>query len=131
MKKILFFAWLLYVGLSFLPAQERPLEKVELTLKDCLLKALEGNLEIAVQAFEPEISSFNLKQQKDIYWPQMRFGYFNYNYNYLTNWAVQGVNYLNRNNRYSVGLSQKMITGGEIELSLFTESSDTTRALTL
>jgi outer membrane protein TolC len=95
------------------------------------LKALEGNLEIAAQAFEPEISSFTLKQQKDIYWPQMRFGYFNYNYNYLTNWAVQGVNYLNRNNRYSVGLTQKMITGGEIELSLFTESSDTTRALTL
>jgi outer membrane protein TolC len=131
MKKPLFFAWLLFVCLSFILAQERPLEKVELTLKDCLLKALEGNLEIAAQAFEPEISSFTLKQQKDIYWPQMRFGYFNYNYNYLTNWAVQGVNYLNRNNRYSVGLTQKMITGGEIELSLFTESSDTTRALTL
>ena len=131
MKKSLLFAGLISIGLSFLPAQERPLEKVELTLKDCLLKALEGNLEIAVQAFEPEIALFSLRQQKDIYWPQMKLGYFNYNYNYLSNWAVEGVNYLDRTNRYSVGLTQKIITGGTIELSLLTTSSDTTRALTL
>lgn len=131
MKKSLSLAWLPFVWLGFLAAQEPPLEKVELTLRDCLLKALEDNLEIAVQAFEPEISLFSLRQQKDIYWPQLSLGYFNYNYNYLTNWAVQGVNYLNRNNRYSVGLTQKITTGGEIGLSLQTESSDTTRALTL
>lgn len=131
MKKPLLSAGLIFVCLSSLPAQDRPIEKVGLTLKDCLAKALEDNLDIAVQAFDPEIYSFSLRQQKDIYWPQMRLGYFNYNYNYLTNWAVQGVNYLNRNNRYSAGLTQKIFTGGEIELSLFTESSDTTRALTL
>ena len=131
MRKPLLFAGLIFLCLSFLQAQERPVEKVELTLEDCLLKALEDNLDIAAQAFDPDISSFSLRQQKDIYWPQLRLGYFNYNYNYLTNWAVQGANYLDRTYRYNVGLAQKIITGGEIELTLLTSSSDTTRALTL
>jgi outer membrane protein TolC len=131
MKKSLLFAGLVLVFLGFLEGQELPLEKVELTLRDCLLKALEDNLDIAVQSFDPEISSFSLRQQKDKYWPRMQFGYFNYNYNYLTNWAVQGVNYLDKNNRYTVGLTQEIFTGGQIELSLYTSSSNTTRALTL
>ncbi|MGB7295216.1 MAG: TolC family protein [Candidatus Aminicenantales bacterium] len=131
MKKALIIAGLFFFGLSFAGAQVRPVEEIKLTLKDCLLKALEANLDIAVQAIEPEISSFSLKQQKDIYWPQLRLGYFNYNYNYLTNWAVQGVNYLDRTYRYNVGVTQKIFTGGELELSLLTSSSDTTRALTL
>jgi outer membrane protein TolC len=122
---------LIFLGMVFLQAQETPVEKVELTLKDCLLKALESNLDIAVQALDPEISSFSLRHQKDIYWPQLRLGYFNYNYNYLTNWAVQGVNYLDRTYRYNVGVTQKLFTGGEIEISLLTSSSNTTRALTL
>jgi outer membrane protein TolC len=131
MKKPFMIAGLVFLCLSFVQAQERPLEKIELTLQDCLMKALENNLDIAVQAIDPEISSFSLRQQKDIYWPQLRLGYFNYNYNYLTNWAVQGVNYLNKNYQYNVGVTQKIFTGGEIELSLLTSSSDTTRALTL
>lgn len=131
MKKPLLLAGLIFAFLPFLSAQERPLEKVELTLRECLMKALENNLDIAVQALDPEISSFSLRQQKDIYWPELRLGYFNYNYNYLTNWAVQGVNYLDRTYRYNVGLTQKIFTGGEIELSILTSSSDTTRALTL
>jgi len=129
MKKALMIIGVLFVCLDFVQAQ--PAEKIELSLKDCLLKALENNLDIAVQAIEPEISSFSLKQQKDMYWPQLSLGYFNYNYNYLTNWAVQGVNYLDRNRRYDIGVTQKIFTGGEIELRLLTSSSDTTRALTL
>jgi outer membrane protein TolC len=131
MKKPFIIAGLICVCLGFARAQERSPEKIELTLQDCLLKALENNLEIAVQALDPEISSFSLRRQKDIYWPQLRAGYFNYNYNYLTNWAVQGVNYLDRNYRYNVGLSQKIFTGGEFQISLLTSSSNTTRALTL
>ncbi|MFZ2055002.1 MAG: TolC family protein [Candidatus Aminicenantales bacterium] len=131
MRKPLLFAGLVFLCPFFLQAQERPIERVELTLRDCLLKALEENLDIAVQAIEPEISSFSLRQQKDIYWPQLSLGYFNYNYNYLTNWAVQGVNYLDRTYRYNIGVTQKIFTGGELQLSLLTSSSDTTRALTL
>jgi outer membrane protein TolC len=131
MKKSWLSAGLIFLCLTVLQAQERPVEKVGLSLEDCLLKALEDNLDIAVQAFDPEISSFYLKQQKNIYWPQLGLGYFNYNYNYLTNWAVQGVNYLDRSYRYNVALTQKIFTGGEVELSLLTSSSNTTRALTL
>lgn len=79
MKKTCSGMVLIFVCLVFLHAQERAVEKVELTLKDCLLKALDNNLDIAVQAVDPEISSFSLRHEKDIYWPQLRLGYFNYN----------------------------------------------------
>ncbi len=131
MRKLLLFAWLIFVGWGFLQAQEAVPEKVELTLRDCLLKVLENNLDIAVQAYDPEIFSFSVSQKKEIYWPQLSVGYFNYNYNYLSNWAVQGVNYLDRTLRYDIGLRQRILTGGEIRLSLLSSSSDTTRALTL
>ena len=112
MKKLnLILAALVFACLNFVQAQVRPVEKIELTLKDCLMKALERNLDIAVQAVEPEILASALREQKNIYWPELSLGYFNYHYNYLTNWAVKGVNYLDRNRRYDVQVTQKVFTG--------------------
>lgn len=130
MKKCLFiFTVLICFSLTIFPQTKEP-EKIEFSLMDCVLTVLKDNLEIAVQAYDPKIAEFTIKQAQDIYWPKMNFGYFNYNYNYLTNWAVQGTNYVDRTLRYNIGLKQKIVTGGEIEISLLTQSSDTTRALT-
>lgn len=131
MKKTFVSFGIILMCVTFLCSQEKTTETVQLTLKDCIFKALEDNLDIAVQSFDPEISSFSITQQKEKYWPQLSFGYSNFNYNYLTNWAVQGTNYLDRTFRYNVALRQEIITGGQLELSLLSSSSDTTRALTL
>jgi len=130
MKKF-FFIFYVLVGLSLIiyPQSKEP-ERVELSLMDCILTVLKDNLEIAVQAYDPEIAEFTIKQAQDIYWPKLNLGYSNYNYNYLTNWAVQGTNYVDKTLRYNFGVKQKIVTGGEIEVSLLTQSSDTTRALT-
>jgi len=131
MKKYLVI-FVMSICFSFLlfPRTKEP-ENLQLSLMDCILTVLKDNLEIAVLAYDPEIAEFTIKQAQDIYWPKLNFGYSNYNYNYLTNWAVQGTNYVDKTLRYDIGVRQKIITGGEIELSLLTQSSNTTRALTI
>jgi outer membrane protein TolC len=111
--------------------QEKSAETIPLTLKDCILKAMEENLDIAVQAYDPAISEISVTQAKEIYWPQIGIGYTNYNYNRLSNWAVEGSNYTTQNLNYSFSLHQQVFTGGNININLFSASSDTTRALTL
>ncbi len=116
---------------ALLHSQEKPRETVQLTLNDCILKALENNLDIAVQAYDPEISELSLNQTREVYWPRLSFGYDNYNYNRLSNWAVEGSSYVTKNLSYNVSLAQQIFTGGELQLSLSSGSSDTTRALTI
>lgn len=128
-KYLIIFAVLICFSLVLFPRTKEP-EKIELSLMDCVLTVLKDNLEIALQSYEPEIAEFSINQAQDIYWPKFNLGYSNFNYNYLTNWAVQGTNYVDRTLRYNFGVRQKIITGGELEISLLTQSSDTTRALT-
>lgn len=131
MKKTVILFGLIFMFIPSLYSQEKTVETVQLTLKDCILKALEDNLDIAVQAYDPAISDLSVNQAREVYWPQIHFGYDNYNYNSLSNWAVEGTNYTTKNLRYNLSLSQKIFTGGDYQLSVFSRSVDTTRALTL
>jgi len=109
-KSVLVF-WIVFCsGLFVFPAQH--VERIELSLKDCIVRALEDNLSIAVQAFDPEISDYSVRKAKEIYYPQLSFTYDNYYYNRLSNWAVQGTNYQDKYLRYNVGIKQKIMTGG-------------------
>jgi outer membrane protein len=131
MKKPSFLILAVIACVAVLYSKEKPVEAIQLTLKDCILKALEDNLDIAVQAYDPEISGLAVDQAREVYWPRLNFGYDNYSYNRLSNWAVEGTNYTTRDLRYNVSLAQQIFTGGEIQLSLLSTSSDTTRALTI
>lgn len=131
MKKTTVFVVVMFFCFGFLYSQEKTVQPVQLSLEACILKAMEDNLDIAVQAYDPEISDLSINQAKEIYWPQLSFGYLNYHYNYLSNWAVEGTNYITKDLRYNVSIQQQLFTGGDVELSLFSGSIDTTRALTL
>jgi outer membrane protein TolC len=131
MRKTTVFMVMIIFCIGHLYSQEKAMETVRLTLKDCILKAMEDNLDIAVQAYDPAISDLSVNQAKEIYWPQVGFGYTNYNYNRLSVWAVEGTNYTTQNLNYNFSLRQHVFTGGDVELTLYSASSDTTRALTL
>ena len=131
MKRTIFLIGVVIFCFGHLYSQEKAMETVQLTLKDCILKAMEDNLDIAVQAYDPAISDLSVSQAKEIYWPQVGFGYTNYNWNRLSNWAVEGTNYTTQRLNYNFSLNQQVFTGGNVELTLYSESTDTTRALTL
>jgi outer membrane protein TolC len=131
MKKMIVLIVVIFFCFGHVYSQEKASETVQMTLKDCIVKAMEDNLDIAIQAYDPEIADLSITQAREIYWPRLGFGYTNYNYNRLSNWAVEGTNYTTQNLNYSFSLSQQVFTGGNIDLNLYSASSDTTRALTL
>lgn len=129
MKKAIFIASLIFFCLAFVFSQEKESEAIRLTLNDCLLKTLENNFDILVEAVNPEIREFSLRQSREKFMPQLSFGYNNYNYNYLSTWYVQGTQYTTKMIDYSFGLSQNIITGGEISLGLSSQLTDTKQKL--
>jgi len=129
MKKLLLTIGLIFFCVSFLLPREQKAERITLTLDDCILKALENNLDISVEAFNPEISEVSIIASREAFMPRFNFGYFNLHQNRLGSWWVEGANVITNRNFYSVGLTQKIITGGEISLSFTNTTTDTTQNL--
>ena len=127
MKRLFCAVGLIILGIGFLFAQEQKTDEIRLTLHECLEIALEKNLDISVKAFEPEIQEFSLRQAKGLFMPQLNLDYGNYRYNQLSNWFIEGTQFTQNTNDYTVGVEQKIITGGTFNLSLRNSTEDTTR----
>lgn len=127
MKKLFCAAGIFVLGIGFLFAQEQKTEEIRLTLQECLEMALRNNLDISVKAFEPEIQEFSLRQAKASFMPQLNLDYGNYRYNQLSNWFIEGTQFIQNTNDYTVGVEQRIITGGTVNLSLLNSTEDTTR----
>lgn len=131
MKKLTLTTVLAFFCFAFLFSQEQKPEQLRLTLNDCLIKALENNLDISVEAYRPEINEFSIREYRERFIPQLSFGYTNSNNNLPTNWYVEGDLYTQKRFEYSFGLAQNIITGGRFNLSLSNSTTDTTRSLTI
>jgi len=127
MRKLFCAVGLFVLCIGFLVAQEQKTEDIRLTLHECLEIALEKNLDISVEAFNPEIQEFSLRQAKETFMPQLNLEYGNYRYNRLSNWFLEGTQFTQNQNRYRVEVQQKIITGGTFSLSLDNSTEDTTR----
>ncbi len=113
------------LSLSF--TQEPKIEKIELSLRDSILKALEGNLDIKVQAINPEISEVSVTQAREIFLPQMNLSYFNQNSNVVGSWGLEGTNYKRDTSRYQFYLTKRIATGGDFYIYYYNTTTDTTR----
>jgi outer membrane protein TolC len=129
MRKVFCAAGLFVLCLGFLFAQEQKTEEIRMTLHECLEMALEKNLDISVRAFNPEIQEYAVRQAKESFMPRLNLDYGNYRYNRLSNWFVQGTQYTTDTIDYTVGIEQRIITGGTVSLSLLNSTTDTTQSL--
>jgi outer membrane protein TolC len=129
MKKIMYSLGLGLLCMSFLFAQEQKPDELRLTLNECLVRALENNLDISVDAFTPEIREYSIRESRERFMPQLSLSYDNWNYNTLSNWFADGTQFTTKTDILNLRLSQSLITGGDISLSLRNTTSDTTRNL--
>ncbi len=116
---------LLLISLAF--TQEPKIEKIELSLRDCILKALESNLDIKVQAFNPEISEVSVIQAREIFIPKLNLNYFNQNSNVIGSWSLEGTNYKRDTSQYNFYLTNRIVTGGDLFIYYFNTTTDSTR----
>jgi outer membrane protein TolC len=129
MKKIIYSLGLVFLCVCFLFAQDQKPDELRLTLNECLIKALENNLDISVDAFTPEIREYSIQESRERFMPRLNMSYDNYNQNQLTNWFADGTQYTTKVDRFDLSLSQTLITGGDISLRLSNRGTDTTRNL--
>jgi outer membrane protein TolC len=127
MKKLLFTVALVGVCLLFTFAHTETAEKLELSLEDCIRKTLENNLDIKLQAFNPEINGLSISQEKEMFLPMLVFNFQNQNQNTIGSWWLEGTNYKQDSSRYYFYLSEKIVTGGDFTLYYSNSTTDSTR----
>ncbi|MFO7980622.1 MAG: TolC family protein [Candidatus Aminicenantes bacterium] len=98
----------------------------KLTLEQCILFALENNLNIAVEVLNPELADISSSVQKEIFLPSLSF---NYNTRETNNpsfsWIEATGQVTSMFDDYGVQLEQLFPTGGTITASLYSYKSDT------
>jgi len=129
-KTGIIFALLLAVAFHPLFGQEK--KELSLTLEDSIVKALKNNLNVAVEVFNPELADASVARAKEIFLPQLDFGYGLEQTKQPSYWFIQGAQTISsRFNDYNLSLVQKIPTGGNFSLSLSSYKSDTNQAFQL
>lgn len=102
---------------------------LELTLEDCIVKALKNNLDLAISVLTPQLSEISLVASKEKWLPALGFSYgyrdtSQASYSFLD--ASEAVNTMTSN--YSADVSQMFPTGGTLTLSLSGDVTDSNRS---
>lgn len=109
-------------------SQEQKAGKLSLTLKECIASALANNLDLSIEAFNPDINDASISASKEQFMPEFSLSYFNQKQTILGGWGVEGTSYPYKFDSYSFDLTQKVITGGSATLSFTNSMIDTGRA---
>ena len=109
-------------------SQEQKAEKLSLSLKECIASALANNLDLSIEAFNPDIDDASISASKEQFMPEFSLSYFNQKQTILGGWGVEGTSYPYKFDSYSFDLTQKVITGGSATLSFTNSMIDTGRA---
>ena len=112
------------------PAQTPKPATRTLSLADCIRRALEGNLDLAIEALNPEMDSASITVAREKFLPE-----FGLSSNYLdqdipSSWGVEGPTIKTKMDYYQLGVTQRTPLGTELDLSLSTRKTDTSRAYT-
>jgi len=102
---------------------------ISLSLEQCIVKALDNNLSVAINVLAPQLSEISLAASKEKWLPNLSFGYSfrdtsQASYSFLD--AADAVNTLN--NTYSADFSQLLPTGGTLTLSVDGNKTDSNRS---
>ncbi len=101
---------------------------LELSLNDCIYRALKNNLGLAAEMIAPEIATHTVTLAMEKFFPSISFNYSkqdtrNASYSFLDASDVV----ITRQNDYTVQLAQQLPTGGFLSFSLYNYVNDSNR----
>jgi outer membrane protein TolC len=104
------------------PAQEKTLN---LTLEDCILKALKNNYDLAVQVMNPELSDIAVSLAKEKFIPSLSFSYLHRDTNQASfSWLDAADKTIQLSDNYTAQLVQEIPLGGSLTMSLTGSKTD-------
>ena len=116
-------ALLLLVGT--LPAQESQ-KTMQLTLDECIVRALKNNLSIQVAVLSPRNADLSVRKAQEKYLPTMTFGYSRRNSeNASYSWLESQTTTLSETGSYSAQVRETIPLGGTLTLAMNSSFTDT------
>lgn len=123
---------LLAIALFLKPALGQSQQVLNLTLEECIAKALKNNLNVAIEMMNPELAGISIAKAREIFMPRFELSYGANRQETPSYWWIQGAGTsINRLSDYSVGVVETIPTGGNLTLSLQSYKSDTNQAFQL
>ncbi|NIM58437.1 MAG: hypothetical protein GTO16_05770, partial [Candidatus Aminicenantes bacterium] len=120
-KKIVCFISILFLAAG---AWAQKKEKA-LSLEDCILKAMQNNLNVAVEVLNPELADISVSLAKEDFLPSLSFGYSLQNTNSPSISFIEGEEKISTEYKdYSASIFQRIPTGGEFSISLYSYKND-------
>jgi outer membrane protein TolC len=118
---------LIFALAAFLPAQQQE-SSINLSLEDCIVKAMKYNLGVAIEVLTPENRQYALGVANEKFLPSFAFNFFindtqQASYSFLD--AAETL--LSQQNQYGIDIAQQIPFGGSFTLSLDTSKYDTNR----
>lgn len=115
----------LFLATGSLAQQEKSLS---LSLKDCLMKAMKNNLNIAVEVLNPELADISVSRARERFFPSLSLNYGNRSTEQASfSWIEASTSVTSKRMDYSATLSQTIPTGGNFSLSLSNYKNDSNR----
>jgi outer membrane protein TolC len=120
-KKIICFFSILFLTAG---AWAQKKEKA-LSLEDCILKAMENNLNVAVEVLNPELADISVSRAAEDFLPSLSFGYSLQNTNSPSISFIEGEAKISSEySDYSASIFQRIPTGGEFSISLSSNKNE-------
>jgi len=116
-------------GLITMMQAQQSEKALSLSLDECIQKALENNLGIAVEILNPELAGISISLAKEKFMPQLSFGYNKRDTSSASySWIDAAENITTLYNDYSAQITQLIPTGGNFAISLDSYKNDTNRS---
>lgn len=115
---------LMVLSAGFLEAVEE--SDLSLSLEDCIIRALENNLRLAVEVINPDIAEMSLRRAKEIFMPSFNLNYGARSTESPSYWFLEASGTsITKFSDYSFTALERVPTGGSLSLSLAGYRSDT------
>jgi outer membrane protein len=110
------------------PAQAPRPETRSLSLADCIRQALEANIDLAIEALNPEMNSASVSEAREKYLPEFGLSSSYLNQDIPSSWGLEGPTIKTKMDYYQFGVTQRTPLGTELDLGLSTRKTDTSRS---
>lgn len=118
---------------SLISGQEKapPASGKAWTLQECIASALANNLDLAIEALNPDLGDAEIAATKEKYLPQFDLSYYKGDQTQPSSWGVDGTAFQTRSDNYTLTLSEQIVTGTRASLSFTNGMTNTSRAFTI
>jgi len=111
--------------LSFAQQNEQTLQ---LSLEDCIVKAMKNNLGVAIEVLTPEIRDLSVRSANEKFLPSLSLNYYATDQQTASYSFLEAADVLTTvQNQYSIDITQQIPFGGNFNLSLSNNKYDTNR----